>query len=128
MGTDSERDLERLQSEVDSTKQRLAFFEDASARASSGRVHIVEDIIVGNNSAQVCTSAEDLWSVKRVTAGHGSLQFVGSLPPDILMEVLRGHNERHFVQNKAQPVQDDLTGSTAAELCTSTSGGGSSTI
>ncbi|KAF7555084.1 hypothetical protein G7Z17_g2462 [Cylindrodendrum hubeiense] len=136
LGADAERDLERLRSEVDSTRQRLAFFEDASARASSGKVHVVEDITVGNNSSQVCASTDDLISisVKRAKAGDGSLQFFGSMPSDLLVDLLKAQNERYVVQNRRISVHHDSTDSTdavvteAAELCTSRSGrGGSST-
>ncbi|KAH7121565.1 hypothetical protein EDB81DRAFT_230256 [Dactylonectria macrodidyma] len=127
MGPDAEGDLERLRSEVDSTKQRLALFDDAFSWASSGRVHIVEDITVGDNSSQVCTSMDDLISVKRATAGHGSLQIFGSMPPDVLIDILRGQNERQLIQDRDKPAENDLANSAApaAELYISTSGGGS---
>ncbi|KAH7145562.1 hypothetical protein B0J13DRAFT_323320 [Dactylonectria estremocensis] len=132
MGVDAERDLERLRSEVDSTKQRLAFFDDAFSWASSGKVHIVEDITVGDNSSQVCTSTDDLIWVKRARAGHGSLQVFGSMPPDVLMDILRGQNERQFIQDRENSAGNDSANSAAlapelfSSTSTSTRGGGTS--
>lgn len=88
-------DRERLQGEASSIQQRLAFFEGASDRASQAKVHVLEDISVGENGSQVCISTlGDLFNVKTAKAGDGSFQFFGSTSEAGLSEILRAQ-DRH---------------------------------
>lgn len=87
-------DRERLQGEASSIQQRLAFFEGASDRASQAKVHVVEDVSVGDNSSQVCISTlGDLFNIKTVRAGDGSFQFFGSTSEAGLNEILRAQDQ-----------------------------------
>lgn len=118
----SELSIQRMQAEVESTNQRLEFCERASAWASSGRVHVVEDITVGDNSQQVCISTlGDLFKIKGANAGDGSIQFIGSTSETALLEIMRAASKR-----QQKHVQDDKV-ATEEEFCTS-GGGGSSAI
>lgn len=119
LAADPDLSIQRLWGEVDSTKQRLELCERASAWASSGRVHTVEDITVGNDAKQMCVSTlGDLFNVKGATAGHGSFQFFGSTSEAGLKQLLEASNKRSSVHSDDQAVE---------ELCT-TGGSGSSAI
>lgn len=100
MQLDPELDRRRLQSEASSTEQRLEFCEGASYRASQARVHILENIVAGNNSTQMCVSTlNELFNIKGATAGHGSFQFFGSTSDRGLTEILKMQNQEGHVQN-----------------------------
>lgn len=102
-----------LQDELESTKQCLGVCDRASEWASSGRVHIVEDISVGKYGKQICVSTlGDLFNIKSATAGDGSIQFFGSVSEGSLSELLRSQNQQQYVHNE----------STIDEICVS--GGG----
>lgn len=89
-------EVERLRSELDSVNQLLSFCKDASSRATRDRVHVVEDIVAGDESQQVCVSTVgDLFKVKGATAGHGSFQFFGAIDAGPLQDMVRMHRERH---------------------------------
>ncbi|KIL84948.1 hypothetical protein FAVG1_11818 [Fusarium avenaceum] len=103
-----------LQDELESTKQCLGVCDRASEWASSGKVHIVEDISVGNNGKQICVSTlGDLFNIKSARAGHGAIQFFGSVSERSLSELLRSQSQQQIVHNE----------STIDEICLS--GGGS---
>ncbi|KAL7764953.1 hypothetical protein ACKLNR_006098 [Fusarium oxysporum f. sp. zingiberi] len=92
---------ETLQNELESTKQCLSVCDRASQWASSGRVHVVEDISVGNDGKQICVSTlGDLFNIKGARAGHGSIQFFGSVSEGSLNDVLRSQNQRQYVRNE----------------------------
>lgn len=89
---DKETESEEIQHELDSVKHLLHFCEDASSRATPERVHVVEDITVGDDSRQLCVSTVgDLFKVKNARAGDGSFQFIGSLAPEHLHEITMLH-------------------------------------
>ncbi|KAF5663480.1 hypothetical protein FHETE_7488 [Fusarium heterosporum] len=109
-GSDPSGDYQTLQNELESTRQCLSVCDRASDWASSGRVHIVEDIAIGNDGKQICVSTlGDLFKITKATAGHGSLQFFGSVSEGSLNEILRS-------QNQWQEVHHD---STINEVCVS---------
>lgn len=103
-----------LQDELESTKQCLGVCDRASEWASSGKVHVVEDISVGNNGKQICVSTlGDLFNIKSARAGHGSIQFFGSVSERSLSDLLKSQSQQQIVHNE----------STIEEICLS--GGGS---
>ncbi|KAH7207834.1 uncharacterized protein BKA55DRAFT_529993 [Fusarium redolens] len=102
---------ETLQNELESTKQCLSVCDRASEWASSGRVHVVEDISVGNNGKQICVSTlGDLFNIKGARAGHGSIQFFGSVSEGSLNEVLRSQNQRQYVRNEGTVDEECVSG------------------
>ncbi|KAF4952292.1 hypothetical protein FSARC_12680 [Fusarium sarcochroum] len=108
--SDPDTNRQTLQNELESTKQCLSVCDRASEWASSGRVHVVEDISIGNNGKQLCVSTlGDLFNIKGARAGHGSFQFFGSVSECSLSEVLRSQNQQQYVHNE----------STADEMCIS---------
>ncbi|KAF4451670.1 hypothetical protein F53441_5349 [Fusarium austroafricanum] len=91
-----------LENELESTRQCLSVCDRASEWASSGRVHVVEDISVGNNGKQICVSTlGDLFNIKGARAGDGSFQFFGSVSEGSLNEMLRSQNQRQYVHNES---------------------------
>ncbi|KAF4953252.1 hypothetical protein FGADI_6118 [Fusarium gaditjirri] len=101
-----------LQNELESTKQCLDVCDRASEWASSGRVHVVEDISVGNDGKQICVSTlGDLFNIKGARAGHGSIQFFGSVSEGSLNEVLRAQNQRQYVRNQGTVEEECVSGS-----------------
>ncbi|KAM0490104.1 hypothetical protein ACHAP8_011930 [Fusarium lateritium] len=98
---DPSANLQTLQNELESTKQCLSVCDRASEWASSGRVHVVEDISMGDDGKQICVSTlGDLFNIKGAKAGDGSLQFFGSVSEASLNEVLRSQNRRQYVRNE----------------------------
>jgi hypothetical protein len=91
-----ELEVERLRSELESVNQLLSFCRDASSRATRERVHVLEDIVAGDNSQQVCVSTVgDLFKVKGARAGHGSFQFFGTIDAGPLQDIMKMHTQRH---------------------------------
>ncbi|CAH0025728.1 unnamed protein product, partial [Clonostachys rhizophaga] len=89
---DQELEVQRLQRELDSANQMLSFCKVASSRATPDRVHVLENISVGDNSQQVCVSSiGDLFKIKGATAGSGSFQFFGTMPAEPLQEIMKIH-------------------------------------
>ena len=88
----------RLKCESDSTKQRLAILNNAAKQASSGAVHVVEDVKIGMDGEQkLITSHEQLFEVRRVTLGNRARQVVMSASDAALQEFLRSdRTERPF--------------------------------
>ncbi|KAF4495094.1 hypothetical protein FAGAP_8775 [Fusarium agapanthi] len=102
---------ETLQNELESTKQCLSFCDRASEWASSGRVHVVEDISVGNDGKQICVSTlGDLFNIKGARAGHGSIQFFGSVSEGSLNDVLRSQTQRQYIRNEGTEDEGCVSG------------------
>lgn len=69
----------KLASEFDSTRQCLAICSDASERASSGKVHVLDDITVGKDGKQMLIATlGELFNARRVKIGEGAVQIVAS--------------------------------------------------
>lgn len=93
---------ERLQNELESTRQCLGVCERASEWASSGRVHVVEDIQVGDDGKQICASTlGDLFKIKGAKAGNGGFQFFGSVSERSLNDILRFQNQQQYTRNES---------------------------
>lgn len=89
-----EVEANRLQAERDSARQRLVFCNEASDRAASDRVHIVEDITTGDDGRQLLVSTVgDLFKVKGMSAGSRSFQFIGSTSDATLQKILEVANQ-----------------------------------
>ncbi|CVK96117.1 uncharacterized protein FPRN_12155 [Fusarium proliferatum] len=102
---------ETLQNELESTKQCLTVCDRASEWASSGRVHVVEDISVGNDGKQICVSTlGDLFNIKGARAGHGSIQFFGSVSESSLSDVLRSQNQRQYIRDEGTEDEGCVSG------------------
>lgn len=92
---------EMLQNELESTRQCLGVCDRASEWASSGRVHIVEDIHVGNDGKQICVSTlGDLFNIKGARAGNRGFQFFGSVSERSLNDILRSQNQQQYARNE----------------------------
>ncbi|KEY73245.1 hypothetical protein S7711_10158 [Stachybotrys chartarum IBT 7711] len=115
-----ELQVQRLQHELDSVKQLLSFCRDASSRATPNRVHVLENINVGDGSQQLCVSTVgDLFKINGATAGRDSLQLFGSISAEPLRDIIRLHKDQHANGNKQL---------TQEEICNSSSSGGSRAI
>ncbi|KAI1070684.1 hypothetical protein LB507_006699 [Fusarium sp. FIESC RH6] len=100
-GINPDMNREMLQNELESTKQCLGVCDRASEWASSGRVHIVEDIRVGNDGTQICVSTlGDLFNIKGAKAGNRGFQFFGSVSERSLNDILRSQNQQQYARNE----------------------------
>jgi hypothetical protein len=93
--TKTQLEVQRLQRELDSVNELLNVCKNASSRATPDRVHIIENIVAGDNSQQIFASTVgDLFKVIGATTGDGSFQFIGSIPTEPLQQIVKMHNER----------------------------------
>jgi len=100
-----------LQNELESTRQCLSVCDRASEWASSGRVHVVEDISVGNDGKQICVSTlGDLFNIKGARAGNGGFQFFGSVSERSLNEILRSQNQQQYARNESEVDEISVSG------------------
>ncbi|CAG7555186.1 unnamed protein product [Fusarium equiseti] len=100
---DPDANREMLQNELESTRQCLSVCDRASEWASSGRVHVVEDIRVGNDGKQICVSTlGDLFNIKGARAGNRGFQFFGSVSERSLNEILRSQNQQQYARNESE--------------------------
>ncbi|KAK8002280.1 Di-copper centre-containing protein [Apiospora arundinis] len=87
-------EVQRLRGELDSTRKRLAVCQEASDRASTDRIHMVEDITMGHDGQQLFVSTlGDLFNVKRAIAGGRAIQFVGSISDESLKYLLEAQKQ-----------------------------------
>ncbi|KAK8096329.1 uncharacterized protein PG998_014197 [Apiospora kogelbergensis] len=94
LSTTSADEIQRLRGELDSTRKRLAVCQEASDRASTDRIHMVEDITMGHDGQQLFVSTlGDLFNVKRATAGDRAIQFVGSISDESLKYLLEAQKQ-----------------------------------
>ncbi|KAM0540540.1 hypothetical protein ACHAPJ_013588, partial [Fusarium lateritium] len=101
-GRDSDANRQTLQNELESTRQCLSVCDRASEWASSGRVHVVQDISVGNDGKQMCVSTlGDLFNIKGASAGDGSFQFIGSVSESSLNEMLKSQDQQRYIRNES---------------------------
>ena len=61
----------------------------------SGREHLIESVRVGDGSQQLCVSTVGDLKIKGATAGHGSLQFIGSIATENLQDITQLSRELH---------------------------------
>lgn len=89
---DAEDDLQELVKELDSTKHCLEVVSDASDRVSSGKIHVVEDIVVGEGGQQLLiTTRDQLFQARRVTLESKATQVIMSASDAAVQEYLHGH-------------------------------------
>lgn len=80
----------KFASEFDSTRQCLAICSDASERASSGKVHVLDDITVGKDGKQMLIATlGELFNARRVKIGEGAVQIVASSSDASLQELFK---------------------------------------
>lgn len=76
--------------DFESTTPFLTDLIDAGQQASSGGVHVIEDISMGNDGQQILVfTTGELVEAKRVTAGNRVIQFVGSVSDESLRVYLK---------------------------------------
>jgi hypothetical protein len=81
---------ERIQEEMDSTKQCLAICEQASEQAEKFRTNVFEDVSAARDAHQlVVATLGDLISAKRVTAGRSATQWLGQMSDASLQQLSR---------------------------------------
>ncbi|KAM0269065.1 hypothetical protein ACHAQH_009821, partial [Verticillium albo-atrum] len=86
----SHDDARRLVSESHSTEQCLAVLHRAAEQATSGGVHVVEDVDIGNDGQQMLiTSRDQLFEARRIKLGNRARQFVMSTTSEELQEFLK---------------------------------------
>jgi hypothetical protein len=108
---DPDTNREMLQNELESTRQCLSVCDRASEWASSGRVHVVEDIRVGNDGKQICVSTlGDLFNIKGARAGNRGFQFFGSVSERSLNEILRSQNQQQYARNESEVDEISVSG------------------
>ena len=80
LSDEQQTERDRIQEELNSTKQGLAICAEASEKAVEERVITFEDVSLADNGHQVIVSTiGDLISAKRITAGNGSTQWMGQM-------------------------------------------------
>lgn len=88
-------EAQRLAREHDSVRQCLTVCSEADERASSGKVHVLDDIIIGENGEQMLISTlGDLYDARRVRLGDGAVQIVASTSEPAMQELFRARNRR----------------------------------
>lgn len=93
--SDLRNDAQRLAREHDSVRQCLAVCSEADERASSGKVHVLDDITIGENGEQMLVSTlGDLFDAKRVSLSDGAVQIVASASEPAIQELIRARNRR----------------------------------
>jgi len=81
---------ERMQNELESTKQCLAICTQASEQANEDRTNIFEDVSMAEDGHQVIVSTiGDLILAKRITAGARSSQWMGQMSDDSLQQLAK---------------------------------------
>ncbi|KAI9147398.1 hypothetical protein HJFPF1_12418 [Paramyrothecium foliicola] len=92
----SKQEVQSLSKEYDSTRQCLIICSDASERASSEKVHVLEDVTIGRNGQQMLiASFGELFDARRVRLDEGAVQVVASLSSDAtLRELFTAQNRR----------------------------------
>jgi hypothetical protein len=81
-------ELNVMEAEAKSIRERLAYFSQASARSEQYRVNVFEDISAGEDSHQVIVSTVgDLISAKRITGGDRSVHLMGQMSDAALQQL-----------------------------------------
>lgn len=92
---------ERIQEEIDSIKQCLAIYAEASVQAGQDRTNIFEDVSMTDDGRQAIVSTiGDLISAKRITAGARSMQLMGQMSDESLQQFSR---DRHHATEEKGP-------------------------
>jgi len=87
---DSPEGLEQIKEEIDSIKQCLTICTQASEQATQHRTIFVEDVSSADDGHQVIVATlGDLISVKRVTAGARTAQWLGQMSDKSLQQLSR---------------------------------------
>ncbi|KAK6858627.1 hypothetical protein PG995_005191 [Apiospora arundinis] len=90
-------EVQRLRGELDSTRKRLAVCQEASDRASTDRIHMVEDITMGHDGQQLFVSTlGDLFNILQ------QAQLGRRRAPDLIMAA-RGSDSATFLASR-QPM------------------------
>lgn len=109
--TDHEKDLLQLQKEMDYSKQCLEVCKEASNQVSSSKIHIIGEVIAETDCDQVVVTAlADLFDVGIVKAKERSMQLVGSMPADTLLQMSKDRYGSRFglVEGKLVPALSDV--------------------
>lgn len=83
-------EAQRLAKEHDTVRQCLTVCAEADERASSGKVHVLDDITIGENGEQMLISTlGDLYNAKRVRLGDGAVQIVATTSDTAIQELFK---------------------------------------
>lgn len=83
-------DAQSLAREQESLRQCLSVCSEADERASSGQVHVLDDISIGKNGEQMLiTTLGELFEARRVKLDDGATQVVASASDTTIEELFR---------------------------------------
>ena len=84
-------DQKELEEERTATENSLDICTKAKAHADQVRTNVFEDVSADNSASQVIvtTNLGDLISARRVTAGVGATQLLGSMSDTTLQQIMR---------------------------------------
>jgi hypothetical protein len=86
---DNETERQRIQDELEATKQSLAICIAASDRATKDRLNVYEDVSIDEDGYQyIVSTIGDLISAKRINAGARSIQCMGQISDDSFQKML----------------------------------------
>lgn len=88
-------DAQSLAREHESVRQCLTVCSEADERASSGKVHVLDDITIGENGEQfLITTLGELFDARRVRLGDRAIQVVASASDLAIEELFKSRNRR----------------------------------
>lgn len=83
-------DAQKLAREQDTVRQCLTVCSEADERASSGKVHVLDDINIGENGEQMLISTlGDLYDARRIRLGDGAVQIVASTSDQAIQDMFK---------------------------------------
>ena len=83
-------EAQKLAREQDTVRQCLTVCSEADERASSGKVHVLDDITIGENGEQMLISTlGDLYDARRIRLGDGAVQIVASTSDPAIQEMFK---------------------------------------
>jgi predicted nucleic acid-binding Zn-ribbon protein len=86
---EDETERQRIQDELEATKQSLAICAAASERATKNRLNVYEDVLLEEDGRQyIVSTIGDLISAKRISAGARSTQCLGQVSDESFQKML----------------------------------------
>lgn len=90
-------DARRLTGEYESVRQCLSICSGASETASSGKVHVLNDVTIAKEGQQMLIATlGELFEANHVRLGEGALQVVASTSDETVRELFKAHAQRQL--------------------------------